>query len=312
MYAMAKRTTAKSYKKPEAKTHKKPKAPKKKTTPTLNSVCVVSITPFDPALETAFKAGLNAGANPPAYKKPLDNKGYNLATLKAAVKTAAGTGKTLVVTVGGLAAAQGAEQSGTTIPFISIAGGVTGFYSKATKNFKGGYNLNSLSNDAAYITHLVGLPNIARTDICLLYNSNSIIAQLEPNTFTKTQSVAVDQNTNTLANAKAAFTGAFAQMAATYAKALPKAVVVSGDAFFAYWREALISVANPLNQYHFLYPSSIYQNTNGTAPQHCTIYPFHTDLANLYGLLGSMAASVVGGQTASYQTIPLGSPNDIP
>ena len=231
----------------------------------MTTVRVVSVMPFaGSTLEASFKAGL--GKNPPTYfNPPLDNLGYNKTTLKAAVQTAATGGNTLVVTVGGLASAIGAKSTGTTIPFISLAGGGggLGFYSSPFKNFKGGYNLNSVDADTAYLGHLTGPPlSFQRNEIVLLYNTNSIISQIEPMSLPRQQLVTLDQTTvqNGAASAfSTAFNGSPDGTIQGIAQKFPNAsaVVVSGDAFIAHWREQLISVANNSN-YWILYPSELY------------------------------------------------------
>jgi hypothetical protein len=303
---MAKRSSSKPYAKPteapKAKRHKKPKgAHKKKTLTGLTNVCVVSVIPFaGTQLETSFKTGL--GSYPVTYKPPMDNLGYNTNTLKAAVQQAGGDGATLVVTMGGLIAAIAAKQAGTTIPFISLAGGTTSFYSGPTRNFKGGLNLNALGNDATYNSYLENLRNITQSQIGLLYNPNSGISSVEPNIYPSSQPAAIDQSTSPTV-ASGLYTTAFGRFSSSV-----KAVIVSPDPFFAQTAQQLVAAANS-SSFWILYPSSVYLNYS---PTHCTIYPPANVLSALCQTMGSTAVTVASAQTATYTMVPLGTPSNIP
>jgi hypothetical protein len=160
--------------------------------PNVTKVQVVSVIPFmGTTFEAQFKAGLN---NNGAYLPPIEKQGYSVDALKKVIQ-AANDGTTLVVTAGGLIAAQAAFLTNT--PFVGLVGGVHGISDTASENFLGGITMEIYSHHDQRLLHLkTKVPCDPTKEVCLLYNSNSGMWVNEVGQFPHSQPVSIDQNTS--------------------------------------------------------------------------------------------------------------------
>jgi hypothetical protein len=282
------------------------KAKKKSVKYTVQNVLVVSTIPFSGSnFETQFKAGL--GTISGTYNAN-ENQGYDPQTLETDVRNAGNA--TLVVTVGGLKAAQAALNVGT-VPFISLAGGTAGFTDTTSRIFLGGICLDTYKHNIDRINYLMNKLTITADQICLLYNGNSAVSATEEQQFTYTQNADIDP-TN-VATANAIYTAAFDAIGqitdATGNSPGIQAIIVSADPFFTQTKEQLKFVASKY-AYYMMYPLKEYRT--GTPPKHAhsTTHTPNDDLPTVYRKMGVKAKNILGGQSATWDHQGLDNPVD--
>jgi hypothetical protein len=147
----------------------------------LTKVLVISIIPFDNkfGLKTAFQTALGRA---PQIK---DNIGYNKANLKQAIGSPAAD--TLVVTLGGLAAALAADEAAVA-PYIALTG--ADFQISTNSKLRGGRSLATSGHDQDRLDYLHKKHTIPKSKVSLLYNSaNSVFSTPEYAQFNHMQPV---------------------------------------------------------------------------------------------------------------------------
>jgi hypothetical protein len=274
---------------------------------TLSKICVVSVMPFK---NTAFEQKLKVGLGPitGANYQVADNIGYDLSALQNAVNQAAAN--SLVVTVGGLAAAMAADN--TTVPYIALTG--ADFTASSSSSFAGGISLSTatLHSDQLRHLHFKHGKNPAKT--CLLYNgANPNFSNREKALFSFPQSVNIDQTTSAGA-VDGLFNAAFAAIDAMTnpdgSAANIEAIIVSADAFFTTYKDSLITQAG--NRY-LVYPFNDYKTQGKVQPAagSSTIHGPRWSLVEIYLKLGLKAKAVLkSSSNTGWDKEPLGDAAD--
>jgi hypothetical protein len=171
----------------------------------LTKVLVISTIPFDDkfGLKTAFQTALGQA---PQIK---DNIGFIKANLKQAIGTPAAD--TLVVTLGGLAAALAADEAAVA-PYIALTG--ADFQISTKSKLRGGRSLATSDQDQGRLDHLNKKHGIPASKVSLLYNNaNSVFSTPEYAQFNHMQPVWIDEST-TQVEAQQIFQHAFATLPA--------------------------------------------------------------------------------------------------
>jgi len=273
---------------------------------------VLSSIPFaGTKLAAAFDKGFGRAG---IYANIKDNCGYDAASLQAAVQALNNDIKIgLIVTVGGLIAAQEAARStGATLPFISLIGGTPGNF-KGGGYFRGGVSLESFAHNPHRIAHLKSL-KIPEEKICLLSNPNSFMSPLERTAWQAAPRGGVFDAGGTAGagspNSTATYKAAFGKISA----AGMMAVVVSADPFFQATMDDLINEANQWIKAgqgrRICYPLHDYANPSGKCQPIAGHTLYGPDLMEAYALLGQMAAKFLAGQATTLQSYGPGSPQD--
>jgi hypothetical protein len=268
-------------------------------TPLTQGIGIVSSIGYDAKMTTAFDAGL--GLTPTQTFPPGPGQVYippALADLRfkaQAIQTAiqqlnADADIGLIVTFGGNFTWNVANQFATK-PFISLLGGVLPNM-QMSAFFAGGVTLDSFETDTARISDLVNVkPKVQASNIWLLYDPRTLMAQAEVNNWTGGGTTPA---TNGIKD-PLAFGLDFANIPNT-----AKAVVISAAPYFLHKREDLIAAANASGLY-ICYPLIRYRNADGkNHPTSGLATLLGPDLCehsmNAYALMGATAANALSGQ----------------
>jgi hypothetical protein len=260
---------------------------------------IVSSIGYDAKMTTAFDAGLGLTPTqtfPPGpgqvYIPPaMDDLKFKAPAIQAAIQQLnADSDIGLIVTFGGNFTWNIANQFATK-PFISLLGSMLPNM-QMSPFFAGGVTLDSFETDAARIHDLVNVkPKVPASNIWLLYDPRTLMAQAEKNSWT---GGGMAEATNGI-NDPTKFALDFANMPNT-----AKAVVISAAPYFLHKREELIAAANNSGKY-ICYPLIRYRNSGGTNhPTSGQATLLGPDLCegsiNAYALMGATAANALSGQ----------------
>jgi hypothetical protein len=260
----------------------------------IQGIAIVSSIGF---VGTRHQQDFMAGLNIPNLPAPSieDNLGYSF----QALSTAAGefdndSSIGLVITCGGLIAWNAAMNSLTNKSFISLIGGTPGnFPTNAQNKFIGCVNLNTYGADGMRISYLIKNGINSKTDICLLYNPNSLMATAEIATSNWGGATPVPA-TNGL--------GDPTKFSLDFNNISQHGVVISADPYFFHQREQLIAAANASGK-SICYPLFSFRNIGGVnRPTRGRSFAIGPDLYGVNGgyyMLGQMAKQYLNSGTVS-------------
>jgi hypothetical protein len=200
----------------------------------------------------------------------------------------------VIVTVGGLVAAIAARRYSANKPFLSLIGGTLpmDFPGTIAGQFYGGINLHTFSDNDTRFTSLTQAPaNFSASQICLLSNPNSAMANVET-----TNWPSPPRGKILTARNDAEIRSAFTEFRTTATLA---AMIISADPFFQDHKEVVIEAANDSMKY-VCYPLQVFANNGGRHQPHPNRHRKHgPKLATEYYNLGAKTAAVIRSGAAS-------------
>jgi hypothetical protein len=264
----------------------------------MTTIGIASSIEFSTEMQSSFLTGLNQATAPTLNIQ--DKKGYGQG-LQDAVTLLVTQNVDLIVTFGGLIACKAAQLKDTTIPFISLVGGIpSGFTAPPSGVFVGCVSLESFTLDVVRLSWLNNIRLIAPANVGLLYNSHSVMAQQEVTNWQAAHGGQAVDAVNGWKNPTQ-----FGADFSTFGAGI-QAVVVSADPYFYKNRDNLIAAANSSLKY-ICYPFRGYANKSSTTqptPGKAVIFgpDLHQGPDAAYSKMGVMAAS----------TAPFGGANPTP
>jgi hypothetical protein len=256
---------------------------------------IISNISFTNPLKKGFDDGLHSAAT----YDVTDNIMYDPAKLATAVSTYDNAGTyDLIVTLGGLVAAEYALNNVRSVPFISLFGGrLYGFTGTLTGQFYGGVALETFDFNNERMRHLKGHHKFNESLVCLLINPNSGCYKEELRNWRFPGPIIRASNNQEIKDAFSNIDKSF------------KAMVVSADPIFTANMNDLVDAANNTGL-HMCYPFQEYSNASKkpNKGKHTLHGP---SLVEAHTALGEMAEWIVNNnKPASVAAVSTGTPQD--